>query len=86
MRCAGFDQIELIWSKQQMLAEVKRYLQCDLEICLALRIARLRPADRALTWQRFSTLASACYFGYHAAILMHCGRLSPDPYIELISH
>lgn len=34
-RCAGFGEIELGCDEPQMLAEVRRCLQCDLEICLA---------------------------------------------------
>jgi len=44
-RRAGFGEIELGCNEPQMLAEVRRCLQCDLEICLA-REKRQAEADR----------------------------------------
>jgi hypothetical protein len=36
-RRIGFEEMELGCDEPQMLAEVRRCLQCDLEICLALK-------------------------------------------------
>jgi len=44
-RRLGFGEIELGCDEPQMLAEVSRCLQCDLEICLA-REKRQAEADR----------------------------------------